>query len=205
MDDASNSTPEPLDSAADSHNPSSSKASAAKDRECQFCHQSFTSSSLGRHLDQYIKPDNPKKPDGVHDVEAIRRERGGITRRKKGRMSSADRHGSVDTPPASVATPASVLKHESPTITNTPLNFTPKGGLGTRLNSLTWHSTGVMNEVLDPSAQNRPKTIALPMPPKRPAVKTEILKRQDAAADRDTARALELALREVLDNVRAAK
>lgn len=72
-----------------------SKLPAPKDKTCPFCHQQFTSSSLGRHLDLYIKPKNPKAPDGIHNVDDIRRMRGGITRRqarnslaKKGRESS---------------------------------------------------------------------------------------------------------------------
>ncbi|OTA24154.1 hypothetical protein BTJ68_12613 [Hortaea werneckii EXF-2000] len=36
----------------------------------------------GRHLDLYIKPRNPKPADGVHDVEEIKKLRGGITRRQ---------------------------------------------------------------------------------------------------------------------------
>ncbi|EPE02994.1 hypothetical protein F503_08871 [Ophiostoma piceae UAMH 11346] len=55
---------------------------AAKDKNCPYCAQAFTSSSLGRHLDLYIKPRNPKKPDGIHDVDEIRRTRGGVTRRQ---------------------------------------------------------------------------------------------------------------------------
>jgi hypothetical protein len=33
-----------------------SSTKASKDRNCPFCNQAFTSSSLGRHLDLYIKP-----------------------------------------------------------------------------------------------------------------------------------------------------
>jgi len=33
-----------------------SSTKAPKDRSCPFCNQAFTSSSLGRHLDLYIKP-----------------------------------------------------------------------------------------------------------------------------------------------------
>lgn len=58
------------------------KVPAPKDKNCPFCHQAFTSSSLGRHLDLYIKPKNPKAPDGIHNVDEIRRMRGGITRRQ---------------------------------------------------------------------------------------------------------------------------
>ncbi|KAF1911931.1 hypothetical protein BDU57DRAFT_542548 [Ampelomyces quisqualis] len=55
---------------------------AAKDKTCPFCGQAFTSSSLGRHLDLYIRPKNPKPADGIHVVDEIRRLRGGITRRQ---------------------------------------------------------------------------------------------------------------------------
>ncbi|KAI6802041.1 hypothetical protein KC363_g3244 [Hortaea werneckii] len=61
---------------------SSQNLRSAKDRSCPFCGQAFTSSSLGRHLDLYIKPRNPKPADGVHDVEEIKKLRGGITRRQ---------------------------------------------------------------------------------------------------------------------------
>ncbi|KAI6834083.1 hypothetical protein KC340_g2810 [Hortaea werneckii] len=61
---------------------SSQSLRSAKDRSCPFCGQAFTSSSLGRHLDLYIKPRNPKPADGVHDVEEIKKLRGGITRRQ---------------------------------------------------------------------------------------------------------------------------
>ncbi|KAG9577909.1 hypothetical protein KCV04_g23778, partial [Aureobasidium melanogenum] len=59
-----------------------SSTKAPKDRNCPFCNQAFTSSSLGRHLDLYIKPKNPKPADGIHDVEKIKVMRGGITRRQ---------------------------------------------------------------------------------------------------------------------------
>ncbi|KAF2744743.1 hypothetical protein M011DRAFT_460531 [Sporormia fimetaria CBS 119925] len=52
-----------------------------KDRKCPFCEHYFTSSSLGRHLDVFIRSENPKAPDGVHIVEEIREMRGRITRR----------------------------------------------------------------------------------------------------------------------------
>ena len=51
-----------------------------KNKECPFCGDHFTSSSLDWHLDLYIKDKNPKKYDGVHDVEEIRRLRASVTR-----------------------------------------------------------------------------------------------------------------------------
>lgn len=67
---------------ASSHADQANGLKSAKDRSCPFCGQAFTSSSLGRHLDLYIKPRNPKPADGVHDVEEIKKMRGGITRRQ---------------------------------------------------------------------------------------------------------------------------
>lgn len=64
----------------DSQN-TSTKLSAPKDRSCPFCGNAFTSSSLGRHLDSYVRNKNPKAPDGIHDVQEIRKIRSGITRR----------------------------------------------------------------------------------------------------------------------------
>lgn len=71
------------------------KVIVAKDRACPYCQQAFTSSSLGRHLDLYIKSKNPKPPDGVHDVDEIRRIRGNITRRQP-RNSGMKRERSAD-------------------------------------------------------------------------------------------------------------
>ncbi|KAJ4152029.1 hypothetical protein NW765_013561 [Fusarium oxysporum] len=48
--------PESTPQTADSGTP---KAGAPKDKNCPFCGQAFTSSSLGRHLDLYIKEKNP--------------------------------------------------------------------------------------------------------------------------------------------------
>ncbi|CAJ2512963.1 Uu.00g010820.m01.CDS01 [Anthostomella pinea] len=57
----------------------------------------FTQSGkVGRHLDRYIKEKNPKPPDGVHDVEAIRKMR--ATRRRGPRA-----HPSPSPPPTQVA------------------------------------------------------------------------------------------------------
>ena len=70
------------------------RAGAPKDKQCPFCSQHFTSSSLGRHLDLYIKEKNPKPADGMHDVVEIRKMRGGITRRQP-RNSTSRRENST--------------------------------------------------------------------------------------------------------------
>jgi hypothetical protein len=79
----------------------SSTPKTTKDKKCPFCLQAFTSSSLGRHLDLYIKEKNPKPPDGLHDVDQIRKLRGNITRRQpKGSVPRRDTSMSVGTPTA---------------------------------------------------------------------------------------------------------
>jgi hypothetical protein len=181
--------------------PAQAKNAAVKDRECPYCRQRFTSSSLGRHLDQYIFK---KRPDGIHNVEEIRRQRGGITRRtprqgkrdreasQPGRSSSLEGRG---TPPASIDL----------------LNSKPAGGVETKLNVLNWHTTGVIND-LDAYKLTGPKTPApTPMGTKRnwgayeTGQRDTLDSRGEAGSDKDTLRALELALREVLDSLQAAR
>lgn len=79
----------------------SSKINAPKDRICPFCHRAFTASSLGRHLDLYIREKSSKPPDSLHDVEAIRRLRSGVTRRVR-----AASCGSKESTPAEILTSA---------------------------------------------------------------------------------------------------
>lgn len=163
-----------------------------KDRRCQYCGQAFTSSSLGRHLDQFLFK---KKPDGIHDVEEIRRIRSGITRRQA-RTSSGKRDGSPDHaqkrgPSGSNAAGDSASKSRD---TSVRMMF----------NTPTWHATGVINDIPNPSrtvdgpriapAQSRSGSLQLPDYATRGAV----------ANNPDTVKALELALREVLDNIKAA-
>lgn len=165
---------------------------AIKDRRCQYCGQAFTSSSLGRHLDQFLFK---KKPDGVHDVEEIRRIRSGITRRQA-RTSSGKRDGSPDQAQkrgssATNAAGGSVSKSRE-----TPVRM--------MFNTPTWHATGVINDIPNPSrtddgprlapAQSRTGSLQLP----------DYATRGATANNPDTMKALELALREVLDNIKAA-
>ena len=174
-------------------NAGNSKNHAAKDKPCPYCQQRFTSSSLGRHLDQYI---TKKKPDGIHNVEEIRRMRGGITRRtarhssaKQEGQGSRDSHVSVsearDTPPAET----DLLKVRVP------------------INHLNWHTTGVINDL---NTTNISPRIATPSGGKRNYAayamgqRDSISNATTTSEEKDTARALELALREVLDNVQSA-
>ncbi len=73
----------------------------------------------------------------------------------------------------------------------------------TYLNKPNWQSTGVIND-LPPTAENALYSRRL-SPPRRPSVKEEIMHKQNMLEERDRARAAELALREVLESVNAAK
>ncbi|KAI9370477.1 hypothetical protein BJX61DRAFT_535623 [Aspergillus egyptiacus] len=166
-----------------------SKSANQKDRKCQYCHQAFTSSSLGRHLDQFLFK---KKPDGIHDVEEIRRIRSGITRRQA-RTSTGKR----DTPERGASKGLDPLQAGEPG---------GKGPIRMMFNTPTWHATGVINDIPNPSqaqepaarlaaSQSRMGSFALPDYGARVS---------SSSTSPDTVRALELALREVLDNIKAA-
>lgn len=175
---------------------SSSKYPAVKDRKCQYCHQAFTSSSLGRHLDQFLFK---KKPDGVHDVEEIRRIRSGITRRQA--RTSTSKRDSPERPAGKGHADSSHGTNEA------NAGSRPREGPKMMFNTPTWHATGVINDIPNPS-----RTRDTPGPGRRSASHSasgslsvpDYASRGASATNPDTMRALELALREVLDNIKAA-
>ena len=207
---------------------STSSLKAVKDKNCPFCGQAFTSSSLGRHLDLYIKPRNPKAPDGVHDVGAIRQLRRNVTRRShKGSLARRETSISVGTPTAgSRRSPASddadsstfqspISLKEGPQVSEE--RFVRKYPFKTP-----WQATGVINDISpqDPGASrgDGPDEVASaevprpqpPPPPSQRAVSRQVLKQnQDARLQvqeaLDGKRAAELALRELIGSIRAAK
>lgn len=197
---------------ADSTTP---KASAPKDKNCPYCGQAFTSSSLGRHLDLYIKEKNPKPPDGLHDVDAIKKLRGGITRRQPRGSMGGRREAStpIGTPKPSASKDTPVPENDgykSPAL--------PKDGQFVVDSSFkypfqpTWEATGVMNDIPKKGSWEGDAT---PEPMKRPGMQRAVSKQaiQKAQFDVkhkltdaiDTARAAELALRELLSSWRAAR
>jgi len=185
-------------STADSGTPA--KTPAAKDRRCDFCGQFFTSSSLGRHLDLYVKEKNPKPPDGVHNVDEIRQMRGNITRRQA-RNSSAKRETSTPT----VSKPSPMTNQRSPSIGRGQVDGPHPEGVRTRFNAANWQATGVIND-LPPTPRQGPTH----MDPRRDnsrraSVKNDFVRRQTMMEDADAGRAAELALRELLGNLRAAR
>ncbi|KAI9651558.1 MAG: hypothetical protein M1831_000753, partial [Alyxoria varia] len=168
----SSSNAESPTTAPNSVDQSNSKHSLSKDKQCPFCHQSFTSSSLGRHLDLYIKEKNPKPPDGVHDVESIRKIREKITRRHARGLSSttaagsgspSSRKGSAgdgnnNTTRSGGSSAAASARPQpleptpgqpTPTMqqgkTNGTFNERPEQQIN--INRMNWHATGVMNDI----------------------------------------------------------
>lgn len=187
-------TPEGSTAGDEQQQPSASKASTVKDRKCQYCNQSFTSSSLGRHLDQFLFK---KKPDGIHDVEEIRRIRSGITRRQA-RTTSSKRESPERAAGKSPSGPYSAGE----------TGGKPRdGAIRMMFNTPTWHATGVINDIPNPSqAADGQSSARLPTSQSRPASMNlpDYASRGASASSPDTMRALELALREVLDNIKAA-
>lgn len=188
-----------------------------KDRRCPFCQQPFTSSSLGRHLDLYIKPKNAKPPDGIHNVDEIRRLRGNITRRQS-RVSSVKEASSAPVGDASSSaastTPAQPKRYGSSTETGNHVpgpSPSPKIDsaqdryekmFSVKVNRPTWEATGVMNDL--PPRQD-PKPDTRKEASRHTLLKVDSEQRQRITEELDAGRAAELALREVLASVRDAK
>ena len=188
---------------ADSATPGSNtgKHPSIKDKQCPFCHQTFTSSSLGRHLDLYIREKNAKPPDDVHDVEEIRKIRAGITRRQA--RSSTKRDGS--TPSSTKATPQ--REHRSPPAQKAySSGLTDEAGaVKTYWNTANWQATGVINDLPPTPREDQVAHFQRDTTSRRVSVKEELTRRQAGAEERDRGRAAELALKEVLESVKVAK
>lgn len=183
-------------------NTDSPKFSHEKDRTCPFCNTKFTSSSLGRHLDLYIKERNPKAPDGIHIVEEIRKLRGNVTRRQA-KLSSSKRDGSTPTS----SNPNSLRGQRSPSASASSLPKPQRNGgsVNLKLNQPNWTNTGVINDiplasedVIDEQGKRRSST-------RNVSVKEGLHRKHLLLDEKDRARATELALRDVLRNIKAAK
>lgn len=195
---------------------------AVKDKECPYCQQKFTSSSLGRHLDLFIKPVNPKAPDGKHDVEAIRRDRSNITRRHP-RGSLRGQSGT----PAQTPRPAGARRSVAPSDGG---NSSTVASPTQRRASLAvnrehtypfaqpgWQQTGVINNIpfegsntRDGNGESHSVRAHSPHQTRdrvvsRQAQKAQFDLKQKLQDAQDTSRAAELALKELLSSWRAAK
>ena len=188
----------------------SGRGQPPKNKACPFCNELFTSSSLGRHLDLYIKEKNPKPPDGVHDVPTIRQLRGTITRRQPKRTFTERQSGAGA---RAASTPTRAHAAAPPAATAPSAKATPVNGTGYRtpiFHRPGWEASGVMTDIpqkeLDDSAapmarQSGAPPAAMRQPPGRDVT---VLRRK-LAAEGARLRATELALQELVDSVNAAK
>lgn len=209
------------------------KTGAPKDRACPFCRQQFTSSSLGRHLDLYVREKNPKPADGIHNIDEIRKMREGITRRQPRRSSMTRRDDSTPsgTPAANGAEsakrtpqPEGASEHElkSSSGRREQGDFDLQGKkheMRTIWHKASWQATGVINDIpsikqngdsgkwdhedagkFERRTADGKRTVS-----KQILAKTTFEHKQKMSEALDTARAAELALREILGSIRAAK
>jgi hypothetical protein len=182
---------------------------APKDRPCPFCNKLFTSSSLGRHLDLWIKEKNAKSEDGVHIVEQIKKMRGTVTRRQQKKSLGSRRYSSTSVA-TSAATPIASSKR-SPTASehvSLPPSSLARKDSAPAIPGFNVHNfavTGVINDIESGQARPVPNAAHGPVPQqiRGSQLNMDMAKKiQDAE---DTARAAELALREMISSWRAAK
>ncbi|KAH7119709.1 hypothetical protein B0J11DRAFT_551833 [Dendryphion nanum] len=178
---------------------------APKDKNCPFCGQSFTSSSLGRHLDLYIRPKNPKPPDNVHLVDEIRKIRGGITRRhaksaKRGSSTPVPKGGNDDRVDDGDASPVIV---QSPTEDEDSLLLVSRK-IRQPFSDVSWQSAAGTPSGKPPQRALAAKTPEVRRDVSRMMQKADLEQRQKVVDEGDTAAATEMALRELLKSVREA-
>lgn len=175
---------------------------APKDKHCPYCDQLFTSSSLGRHLDLYIKEKNPKPPDGIHDIEEIRKLRGGITRRSA-RSSSVKRESLTPAHPkppsvaSSQRSPSDASSHQLHPVAQDKPPFR-------NVNEAGWQHTGMIRDIPSASNDTLSRLDARRDSVRRYNVKSGVEHKERVRDALDQGRAAELALREVLDSLKIA-
>ena len=183
---------------------STSQVPAIKNRSCPFCQAFFTSSSLGRHLDLYIKEKNPKPPDGVHDVDEIRRLRGGVTRRQP-RTSSVKGEDSTH----SSSKPTSLRDQRSPSVSAFLAGTGHVNGASAKspLDRAKWEAAGVVNGLSPQSDGGEPPShlVKKRSNMRMASLKEDLARKQELMEERDRGQAAELALKEVLERVKTAK
>jgi len=173
-----------------------------KDKNCPFCGQAFTSSSLGRHLDLYIRPKNPKAPDGIHRVDEIRKLRGGITRRHAKGSISIPRRGNSNT-----STPAAT-KHSAasagPMLVDSPDPAGEDGDDHDDYDDDEGKPRQAFRDIGWQSARTAAKTSSVRRDSARQLQKAHLAQRRRSSEDDEIATATELALKELLRSVREA-
>lgn len=215
----------PTSSANNQNDQDTASKALSKDRNCVFCGQAFTSSSLGRHYDLYIKPKNPKPADGVHDVNEIRKIRGGITRRQpRNSLKSAtsrreESAETLDHAKRGGRQTYNADRTKDSTPAGSPVVAREGTGRGGFVNVPSWQSTGVINNI-PPRAPSRTNTDATAT---GQAQRLQDMRRDTGSGQRtqrpepetdsawkvqeqlETGRAAEMALREVMGSLKAAR
>lgn len=191
------------------------RLAAAKDRSCPFCGQPFTSSSLGRHLDTFIRERNPKPADGVHNVTEIRKIRGSITRRHARGSAAKDLIPKKQPMSPTLAQrplpdgnavghhhiPQPVLPRIEPALEAPIFRRTASAEHAARLNQAHWTATGVINN-LPPRTGSTP--VSRELPPLRAGQGSYPQTSYQEIEERRHTHATELALKEVLQAVHDA-
>ena len=168
----------------DDENVNTPKYCAPKDKSCPYCGQAFTSSSLGRHLDLYIKPKTRRQP------------RTSLPRRETSTPLSTPRLG----PRKDSLTQNNGyrLPKDAQFAVDSALNKFP---LQSRM-----EANSVITDISEKEADEASKRLAgQRMVGRQAAHKAQFDAKQKMVDVVDTARATELALREVLSSWRAAK
>ncbi|KAL9031332.1 MAG: hypothetical protein Q9196_000622, partial [Gyalolechia fulgens] len=176
----------------------SGRKPAVKNTKCKYCGTPFTTSSLGRHLDLYIREKNPKPEDGLHNVDEIRQMRGNVTRRQP--KSATKREGSTPsnskvTPVRDPPSPAAALQLDG----NPQMNGAQ---VKAQWNRAMWQATGVINDL--PPVSRGSLSRSLSRTEGTRSSKLDIAIKEAAVEERDRALAVELALKEVLGSLRVA-
>lgn len=179
---------------------------AVKDRSCIFCGKEFTSSSLGRHYDTFIKERNPKAPDGIHNIERIKEMRQGITRRQH-RNSMVRRRTSTAANTPGANTPAK----QSPTVPETGVSGKHDSDSGYPMSGIANGVSlggGDASDGIPDTPGLVPTTVGMKNGSRatsKQLQKYHFDQRQKATDINDRARAAELALHELLLSYRASK
>jgi hypothetical protein len=194
-----------MSEAGDAADSTPAKSPAPKDKQCPFCNHPFTSSSLGRHLDLYIKEKNPKPPDGIHIVEEIRKLRGGITRRQARNSSTKKDDSRSD----SISKPSPTEAQPSPSVARAKAEQAPvekPAGPKVRFNEAGFEVTGVIRNIPRAGRSDDQKGYeARRIGSVQSLAKEAIVKKERILESFDNGRSAELALRELLGSLKAAR
>jgi hypothetical protein len=160
-------------------------------------------------LDLYIKDKNPKPPDGVHDIDEIRKLRGSITRRSA-RNSSVKRESLTpsqakamaaavqNSPSDGASSETTTARTARPSPHETASATTPARAPFKSVNEVTWQASSLsaMSHEGISRIESRRDSVR--------RVRTSIENKERVREALEHGRAAELALREVLDSVKVA-